>query len=354
MRGFSRKFSKKRGLPPGTIVHTGEDRNRKVLITVMDYNDKKIDETKLATMEKCNRFENGSTVTWINIDGVHDTKIIEDFGKYMSIHPLVLEDIASTDQRPKVEDFEEYVFVVVKMFYYVEREKKMKSEQLSIILKKNCIITFQEEQGDVFDMLRERIRKDKGSIRKKRTDYLLYSILDAVIDNYFVVLERFGLDMEDLELDLTKKPSTKTLMKIHSLKHDIIFVRKAVWPLREVVNTLIRNESKLMQPTTMRYMRDLYDHSIQVIDNIEALRDITSSMVEVYLSSISNRMNEIMKVLTIISTIFIPLTFITGLYGMNFKFMPELEQVYGYPTVLVVMVILSISMYLYFRKKEWM
>lgn len=351
MGSLIRRSSKKSGLPPGTIVHTGEDKDRKVKITVLDYNEKDFDEQTLKTLGDCKHYEDGTTTTWINIDGVHDIKIIEEFGQKFNIDSLVLEDIASTDQRPKVEESDNYLFIVARMFYY--DKAVIKSEQISIILKKNCMITFQQSEGDVFNPIRERLRINKGAIRKRKADYLAYSLLDAIVDNYFIVLEKFGEQIELVETKLTSEPKKETLREIHSLKYDVIFLRKATWPLREVVNQLIRNESKVIQPGTIKYLRDLYDHTIHVIDTIEAYRDILSSMVDLYLSSISNKMNEIMKVLTVIATIFIPLTFITGLYGMNFKYMPELESIYGYPAILLVMVIVGGSMYLYFRKKQW-
>lgn len=353
MAKYGRRASKK-GLPPGTIIHTGEAKARPVKITVIDYDEKELQERVVGKAEQCFVFKGKKTTTWINVDGVHDTEAIAKLGECFGIHPLVLEDIANTDQRPKFEDYGKYIYVVLRMFYPDSSNAgAVKSEQVSVILGKGFVISFQEEEGDVFDPVRERIRKNKGAIRKSGPDYLLYSLLDAIVDNYFVVLEKVGEQVETIELGLASNPTEKMLRNIHSLKRETIYLRKAVWPLREVINGLIRSGSKLIQKQTATYLRDVYDHTIHVIDTVETYRDILSGMVDLYLSSVSNRLNEIMKVLTIIATIFIPLTFITGLYGMNFEFMPELVHPYGYPAALFLMFLVALVMFLYFRKKKW-
>ena len=270
------------------------------------------------------------------------------------MHPLVLEDILNTGQRPKLEDFDEYVFVVLKMFRYGDQVDGMGIEQISLILGPSFVISFQEEPGDVFDLVRGRIRESKGRIRKMGADYLAYALLDALVDSYFVVLERVGEKVEFLEEELVSDPRPETLQAIHNLKRDMLFLRKSVWPLREVVGALVRGEPSLFGESITVYLRDVYDHSIQVIDTIETFRDMVSGMLDIYLSSVSNRMNEVMKVLTIIATIFIPLTFITGLYGMNFKHMPELAWRWGYPMVWAVMLTVVVLMLFYFRRKKWL
>ncbi len=347
------KRSKKKGLPPGTIVHTGERRGGKATISVIDYDEKGVREKAVKKVEGCYEFKGNKRTTWINVDGVHDVNVIEKIGKHFGVHPLVLEDIANTEQRPKVEDFEDYLFIVARMFYNGQKEGEVESEQISFILGKDFVISFQENEGDIFDSVRKRIRDGKGSMRKMGPDYLLYALLDAIVDNYFVILEGAGERVEDLEEALTLNPSNKTLQDIHRMKRDMIYLRKGIWPLREVINTLTRNESKLIKKGTMRYLRDVYDHTIQVIDTIETYRDILSGMVDLYLSSISNKMNEVMKVLTIIATIFIPLTFITGLYGMNFQYMPELGWVHGYPFALGIMLLVALVMFVYFKRRKW-
>jgi len=279
--------------------------------------------------------------------------IIEKMGNHFNIHPLVLEDILNTGQRPKMEDFVDYIFVVLKMLYYDEKENEVRAEQVSVILGSNYVISFQETEGDVFDPIRERIRNDRGRIRKMGADYLAYALIDIIVDNYFAILEKLGEKIEDIEDELVTNPALETLQSIHSLKREMIFLRKSVWPLREVINRLERWESPLINKSLDIYLRDMYDHTIQVIDSIETFRDMLSGLLDIYLSSVSNRMNEIMKVLTIIATIAIPLTVITGLYGMNFQFMPELQWQWSYPIVLLAMLTLGLLMIRYFRRRKW-
>jgi len=294
-------------------------------------------------------------VTWVNIDGLHDIEIMEKIGKHFGLHPLVLEDILNTEQRPKIEDFDDYIFVVLKMLYYDENEGEIRAEQISIILGSNFVLSFQERVGDIFNPLRDRIRNAKGRVRKMGPDYLAYSLLDAIVDNYFVVLEKLGEQIEGMEEELVTNPTPETLQRIHNLKREMIFLRKSVWPLREVVSRLERGESPLIKEATGIYLRDVYDHTIQVIDTIETYRDMLSGMLDIYLSSISNRMNQVMKVLTIIATIFIPLTFVAGIYGMNFEYMPELKWHWFYPKAFwLVMLGVAALMLVYFRRKRWL
>ena len=268
------------------------------------------------------------------------------------MHPLIQEDIVNTGQRPRAEDFEAYVFVVLKMMYNGGKIGIV-SEQVSLVLGPNFVISFQEQEGDVFDAIRERIRKEKGRIRKEGSDYLAYALLDAIVDNYFLVLEELGEEIERIEEKLVKDPTPRTLQTIHDLKRDSLFLRKSIWPLREVINGLVKSESLLIKPTTEIYLRDVYEHTIQVIDTVETFRDMISGMLDIYLSSISNRMNEVMKVLTIFAAIFIPLTFVAGIYGMNFKYMPELEWRWGYFMVLGLMAIIGGTLVAYFKNKKW-
>jgi len=293
-------------------------------------------------------------VTWINVDGLHQLGVLESVGDRLGLHPLVLEDILNTGQRPKMEDFGGYIYIVFKMFYSNEMNDEIVEEQISLILGPAFVISFQERRGDVFDALRERIRSDRGRIRKMGADYLTYALLDSVVDNYFVVLEKLGEKMEFLEEELVTHPTTETLQVIHNLKREMAFLRKSVWPLREIVSGLERGESALIQESTGLYLRDVYDHTIQVIDTVETFRDMLSGMLDIYLSSVSNRMNEVMKVLTIIATIFIPLTLIVGIYGMNFQHMPELGWRWGYPLVWLVMLTIGGLMLVYFKRKRWL
>ena len=346
-------MSKKAGLPPGSPVHIGERKTEKTRITIIDYDQAQLQEKEAGSIEECFAFKDNPTVTWINIDGLHQIEIIEKMGRHFNLHSLVLEDIVNTGQRPKMEDFEDYIFIVLKMLYY-DQKGGIKTEQVSLILGPNFVISFQEQEGDVFNPIRDRIRKAKGRIRKMGADYLAYALMDTIVDNYFIILERLGEEIEDMEEELLTNPTTETLQKIHFLKREMILLRKSTWPLRELINGLERTESPLIQESTGVYLRDVYDHTIQVIDTVETFRDMISGMLDIYLSSISNKMNEVMKVLTIIATIFIPLTFLAGVYGMNFRYMPELEWHGGYFVVLLVMAAVGISMVGYFRRKKWL
>jgi len=346
------KRSKKAGLPPGTLIHIGERKTEKTRITIIDYDETQFEEKQAKSIEECFPFKDKPTVTWINIDGIHQVEIIEKLGSHFGLHPLLLEDILNTEQRPKMEDFGDYIFVVLKMLYHDEAE--IEAEQVSLILGSNFVISLQEREGDVFDPIRERIRKGKGRIRKAGADYLAYALLDAIVDNCFLILETLGERIEDTEQQLAANPIPETLQLIRKLKKGMIFLRKAIWPLREVVSGLERCESVLIHESTGAYLRDVYDHTIQVIDTVESFRDMVSGMLDIYLSSISNKMNEVMKVLTIFAAIFIPLTFVAGIYGMNFQFMPELGWQWGYPMILIVMASIAAGMLNYFRRKRWL
>jgi magnesium transporter len=354
MFNLRKRAAKKTGLPPGTPVYVGERKDEKVRISVLDYDEKQCQEKEIKDVEECFLFKDTPSVTWINIDGIHKVDIIEKTGKHFGLHPLILEDIVNTEQRPKMEDFGDYIYIVLKMLYPDENGVEIKIEQVSLILGENFVISFQEREGDIFNHVRERIRKGKGRIRKMKADYLAYSLLDAVVDNYFFILEKTGENIEQLEDRVVSQPKPETLQEIHRLKRGMIFLRRSVWPLREVINILERGESSLIREACRIYLRDVYDHTIQVIDSVETFRDMLSGMHDTYLSSISNRMNEIMKVLTIIATIFIPLTFIAGIYGMNFQSMPELGWRWGYPVVWVVILLVTVVMVIFFKKKKWL
>ena len=346
--------SEKLGLSPGTLMYVGAKKTDKTRITIIDYDAAGFIEKEVGSAEECFPFKETPTVTWINVDGVHDAGIIEKLGGRFDIHPLVLEDIMTTTQRPKIEDLGGAVFVVLRMIEFDETSFEMAADQISLILGPNYVLSFQETPGDCLDPVRERIRSGKGRIRKLGPDYLAYALIDAVVDNYFFVLERFGEKIDGLEERLIAEPRRELLHEIHALKRDMIDLRKSVWPLREVVSGLERLESPLIKKSTGVFLRDVYDHAIQVIDTVESFREILTSMVETYLSSISNRMNEVMKVLTIIATIFIPITFLVGVYGMNFQFMPEIKWRWGYAFVWVVIIGTIVTMIAYFRRKKWL
>ena len=343
--------AEKAGLPPGSLVHIGKLKKHIPKIYLLDYNKDKIEEKIVKNVEECFPFRKTSTVTWINIDGIHNPKIIGDLGKEFGFHPLLLEDIMNTEQRPKMDDFEDHIFITLKLLMY--NNSHINTEQISIIIGTNFVISFQEHEGDIFDPIIKRIRENRGKTRKMGPDYLAYSLLDAVVDHYFVVLERLGEKIEDLEEESITNPHPETIRALHQLKREMISLRRYIWPLRDVISGILRSGSKLIKKTTLIYLRDVYDHTVQVMDSIETFRDILSGMMDVYLSNISNKMNEIMKVLTIIGTIFFPLTLVTGIYGMNFDVMPELRWKYGYFIVLGFMALVAGFMLYYFRKRNW-
>jgi magnesium transporter len=350
---FTRNISRKKGLAPGTIIHVGTEKSHKVAINIIDYDENNVEEKHAVPVEECRPYHEKKTVTWIDVDGIHNVNIIEKLGEYFDLHSLLLEDIANTNQRPKIVDFEDYLFLALKILRYDSKDRIILAEQISLVLGHNFVISFQENKGDLSDPIRERIKKGKGRVRKMGSDYLTYSLVDAVVDGYYAVLENLGEEMENLEEELIDKPTTETLHRIFELKKELIFLRKSVWPLREAVSFLEKSESDLIDHRTLPFLRDLYDHTIQVMDTIETFRDMIAGMLDIYLSSISNKMNQVMKMLTVIATIFIPLTFIVGIYGMNFDNMPELHWGWGYPTIMLFMFAVVIMMWIYFKVKDW-
>ena len=353
-RRFLKKRSVKAGMPPGSLVHIGETPAQAVSIELIGYDPDTFEEQRFATVDDCLPHLERPGITWVNVEGVHDVEIIRHLGERFALHPLVLEDIVNTGQRPKIEDYDDYLFIVLRMLRPTEAGG-FTSEQLSMILGPSYLFTFQEGlQGDVFEMVRERLRNNKGKGRGMGADYLAYALIDAIVDSYFSVLEDLGERIVNLEEELTQTPDPTTLHEINNIKKEIIFLRKAVWPLREAVSFLERGDSALLSPATRLYFRDVYDHTVQVIDTVETYRDLLSGMLDLYLSSISNRINVIMKFMTVVGTIFMPLTFLVGVYGMNFKHMPELEWHYGYFILWGLMIGLSIAMIIYFRRKRWL
>jgi magnesium transporter len=331
-----------------------EKRNATSRITIIDYDEAQFMEGVAMSVEELISFRYKPTVTWIKVEGIHQPEIMEQFSRAFDIHPLVMEDIVNTNQRPKMEDHGDYIFIVLKLFYFDEDTNELTLGQFSLIFSNNILISFEESGGDVFKLVKGRIKNERGRIRRLGTDYLAYVLLDTIVDNYFLILERLGDKIETLEEDLVTDPSQRLLKEIYELKNSMIILRKAVWPLREVIGSLNRCESPLVHESTGIYLRDLYDHTVQVIDSIEIFRETLAEMVSIHVSSISNRLNEIMKVLTVITTIFIPLTFIAGIFSMNFKYMPELDWTYGYPVSLILMTIVGIIMMAWFRNKDWL
>ncbi len=350
-----KKRSLKAGLPPGSLVHIGKEMVGASRIRILDYDESSVRENEKAALAECLAFRDTASVTWIDIEGLQDIPLLENLGSCYGLHPLILEDILNTDQRPKSDDMESYIYVVLKMLDFDPASLEIVSEQISIVFGRNYVISIQEgREGDLFEPLRERIRAGKGRIRKLGPDYLAYSLLDTIIDHYFLILEKFAERIEALEEELVSNPTTETLQQIHRLKREMIFLRKSAWPLREVANVLEKSESELIHPATKIFLRDIYDHAIHIIDSIETYREMLSSMLDIYLSSVSNRMNQVMKVLTIIATIFMPLTFLAGVYGMNFKHMPEIGWPWSYPLLWLVMLGVAGVMLYFFKKKNWL
>ena len=346
------KRSKKTGMSPGTLIHIGETRTNSVTVTRFNYAGTHCDEQVVTDMETL-RPPADETVTWVNVGGVHKVEVLEGFGKHFSLHPLLLEDIANTDQRPKLDDYETYLFLVMKMLMTSDRGDIL-VEQVSFVLGRNYVLSFQENGTDVFGAVRDRLKGGKGRLRQNGSDYLMYALIDAVVDQYFTVLEMLGERIESLQERVIADPKPETLQDIHALKRQLLFVRRAVWPLREAMNNLSRSECPFLHEPMKLFFRDVYDHVVQIVDTIETLREMVSASLDIYLSSVSYRLNAVMRVLTVITTIFMPLSFIAGIYGMNFEHMPELKWAWGYPMALGIMGIVAAIMLIGFRLKNWL
>ncbi|MFC1554510.1 magnesium/cobalt transporter CorA [candidate division KSB1 bacterium] len=347
-----RKQSKKIGLAPGAAVFVGEQKVEKVSISAIDYNKEHLEIKEFEKIEEVFPFKDTSTVSWINIYGLHDIELIEKICNHFDIHMLVKEDILNTAQRPKIEVFDDHIFIVLKMIYYDEKDV-LNREQVSIILGKKFVITFQEQPGDVFDPLRERIKTGKIRQRRNTTDYLVYAIMDMLVDNYFFVLEQMNSRLNELDTEVSDNPEENIVQEVKSIKRELLLLKKLIWPVRELVEKTINEEHDFFCESTIPFLRDLRDHTMQVIETVELFREIANSIISHYDSYQNSKMNEVMKILTLIASIFIPLTFIAGIYGMNFRNMPELESEWGYFVVLSVIAVIGVFMIYYFKRKKW-
>jgi magnesium transporter len=326
-----------------------------IKVQIMNYNAHGFKETEAQSLSECLLNKTHQDTAWINVEGLEDRKIIQQIGTHYGFHELLMEDVLHTEIRPKIDFFDHHLLVVLKMLKYNEQKKEMEAEQVSLVMGENYVISFQEEaHSDVFGGIRQKIRNGNNKLTHSGADFLLYSLIDSIVDNYFVILEHIGDDVEEMEQEIIENASPGVVKHLYSLKRELIFTRRSVWPLREILSTLEREENSQIRKETRKYIRDIYDHTIQVIDAVESMRDVMTSLLDVYLSSISNRMNTVMKTLTILSTIFMPLTFVAGVYGMNFENMPELHWKYGYFEVLGVMFVISLCMIFYFRRKKWL
>jgi magnesium transporter len=355
MAKFFKNRTSKLGKPAGSLIHIGDQKIDDVHITAFHYNGSKIEEKVLHSLNECMAYRDSTDngVVWIDIDGLHRVDILESVGECFGVHPLTLEDILNTDQRPKVEEYDNYLYIAVKMLDFMP-DGHIGVEQISIILMENFVLSFQENVGDIFDSIRDDLRKSRGRLRREGADFLAYTLLDSIVDKYFVLMEQLGDQVDDIESKLIDGPVSKFGHDINNLKREMLMLRRSIWPMREVMNILVRSDSRFIGRTTVVFLQDVYDHIIHVIETLEIFREMLSGTLDIYLTSMSNRMNEIMKVLTVISTIFIPLTFIVGIYGMNFHFMPELSWRWGYPLVWVVMISVVVGMFMFFRRKGWL
>jgi magnesium transporter len=354
-RRRKRRIAQKAGLPPGTVVAPAtpaESAGSTIKILQILYDAAGYTEREVATIDEALPGAEEQRTLWINVDGVHDVALLEHLGRHFGLHPLLLEDIAHTQQRPKLESYGDHLFMDLNVFHVHEGSDEIHGEQISLVLGANWLLSVNEGPQAWERPLRERLKADKAHCRQRGPDYLAYTIVDSIVDGYYLVLERLGDRIEDLEEELMAAPTPQTLHAVYSLKREVINLRKSIWPLRELIGGLQR-EPDLVRESTGIYLRDLYDHAVQVLDTVETYRDILAGMLDIYLSSVSNRMNEVMKVLTVIATIFIPLTFVAGIYGMNFEFMPELKWRYGYLFFWGIIVAVSAGMLYYFRRKKW-
>jgi len=338
------------GARPGTLVI--DEKAEKPTIHVFDYSDQNLREHEHVQVDDVRNLIREDARVWIDVRSLGDESVLRTLGEILALHPLALEDIVNVPQRPKVELHDEHLLVVTRMVS-LKQEHEISSEQVSILVGKSYVATFQERPGDVFEPIRLRLRQAKGPIRKLGPDYLAYALLDAVIDGYYPVLEAYGEYLEDLEDRIVETPSPSALKGVHAATRDLLALRRGIWPQREAVNSLLRDESPFVTEEVKIYLRDCYDHCVQIMDAVETYRELVGGLMDVYLSSVGNRQNEVMKVLTIMASIFIPLTFLAGIYGMNFQHMPELGSRWGYPILLAIMLAVATTMFVFFRRRGW-
>lgn len=347
-------ISEKAGMPPGSLVHVGDVLKTESRITLIDYSAEHIEEQAVYAIEEILPYQDKETITWVNIEGLKNIALIESIGNAFNIHPLVLEDILNTHQRPKFEEYEDYLYIVLKGLSVDSEELSVNYEQISIIVLDNLIFTFKEVEDDLFAPIIKRLKNGKGKIRNLGTDYMTYAILDMIVDQNFVLLETLDEILDSIEDELLTNPTAGTLTSIQRIKRELISIRRSVLPVRDMLNAIIRSDSALIHERVHIYLRDVYDHALRISESIESYRDILSGLMDIYVSSVSNKMNEIMKILTVFASIFIPLTFIAGIYGMNFEYMPELRWKWAYPVLWIAFITIPVVLLVYFRKKKWL
>jgi len=354
MARIYRRVRKEPGTSPGTLEYRGERRTDRVRITALSIDGDRCEERDLASGEEARAYRDAPGITWIHVQGLHEPAILQQLGTVFGLHPLTLEDMLSTQQRPKLDDYQEYLYIVLRALDYDPAAGQVLGEQVSLVLGPRLVISVQETDAPLFRPVRERLRKGTGRLRASGADYLAYALLDAVVDAYFDILESVSQRIEGLEDQLVESPGSRVLQSAHTLRREMILLRKAVWPLREVISGLERGESKLIRPGTRLFLRDIYDHTVQVIETVESFRDMLAGLQDLYLSTLSHRMNEVMKILTVLATIFVPLTFLAGVYGMNFEHLPELRWHWGYFGFWFVCLAIAVVMLAYFRRKKWL
>ncbi len=344
----------KAGLPPGSLIHIGNQKTENVSISIVDYTKLNIIEKNIKSPKECISYIEKDSCSWFNVCGLHETKTVSLIGEVFNLHPLLLEDILNTNHRPKVEEFDDYLFVSLKILGVNQEHSEIKSEQISLVVGKNWLISFQEQDNDIFNSLIQRLHTPQTNIREKGVDYLLYRLIDTIVDNYFYVTEFISEQSEIIEEKITVSTSKDLLTEVQNLKKQLIKAKKTINPLREVLSYMQSDKTNFVHESTARYIHDVYDHIIQMGESLDTQREIISNIMDLYHSYVSNKMNQIMQVLTIISTIFIPLTFIAGIYGMNFEYMPELHWKYGYYSTWGIMILIMITMILFFKRKKWL
>jgi magnesium transporter len=351
---FFKKRTETIGLSPGSLVHIGEKKVDVTKLSIIDYDKETLNQKDLEKVEESFPFKSSPTVTWLNVIGLHNVHTLQKISDHFGIHPLVMEDILNTGHQPKTEIFDNYIFIIAKMIRFDSENNETSLEQVSIIMGQNFVITFQEKEGDIFNPVRKRIAIPKGRLRQSGTDYLTYALLDVIVDNYFLIIQDLHTIIEELDERVLQAADKSQMYDIQKLMRETLLLRKTIWPLRMAIADLMEEDASLIDSHTLPFLRDLYDHTNHVVDTIETFREMISSTMAIYQSNLSNRMNDVMKVLTIIATIFIPLTFIAGIYGMNFENIPELKWSYGYPLIWLLMITVGLVMIIYFRKKKWL
>jgi magnesium transporter len=351
---FVRREMKKPGSAPGTLVHTGVKKVERSRITFIDFDPTTLDEREVRDVSEVLPLRDSPTVSWINVWGLHEVDLIQKIGDHFHLHPLLMEDILHVGQRPKLDGYEDCLYMVLTMLGWNEEHRLVEEEQLSVVLGRGWVLTFQERVGDAFDPVRERIRTSNRRIRARGADYLAYALVDAVVDRYFSILERLGELTEELELAVMQGSGPEAMANLHHLKRELLVIRRAVSPVRDLVAGFLRDESGLIEAETRIFMRDVQDHASRIGESVDSLRDVASGLMDLHLSTLGQRTNEVMKVLTIMASVFIPLTFMAGIYGMNFEYMPELDLPWAYPALWVAMLAVAGAMLAYFKRKDWL